>query len=240
MNNRLFKLINNCFFKNKRQNLHFQSIDNQQFVLYLLKSFNSFLIRNSISFLIKNSIKNSAIKKAFNCFFNLKNNAKRYFNNAILMLPFLIFILIPPSVFGQKNTPTTVKKEAKTAANFNGTWSGKGTVDYGFGSRTEFEYELILEQKKDGTITGVSVTFLTIEGKRYCAKALVEGKANKTYLNCAEKYNITEDKLPDSGWIPFVKMELILKNEGTTLEGLYECSDKSNGRIILKRKPPQV
>ncbi len=166
--------------------------------------------------------------------------SKSNLNRAFLMLNFLFFISIPPSVFGQKNAKNTVKTASKIKAPFNGSWSGKGTVDYGFGTRTEFEYELILEQKKDGTITGVSVTFLHIDGKRYSAKALVEGKAVKTYLNCAEKYNITEDKLPNSGWIPFVKMELILKNDGTTLEGIYECSDGSNGRIILKRKMPQV
>jgi hypothetical protein len=193
---------------------------------------------NNHAFLLNHnkSLLNSDFENAFNAFLNAKINYK------VAFLVLNIFFLLPftPSVFGQKNAKSVTKKEAKTQNGFNGTWSGKGTVDYGFGSRTEFEYELILEQKKDGTITGVSVTFLTIDGKRYSAKALVEGKASKTYLNCAEKYNITEDKLPDSGWIPFVKMELILKNDGTTLEGIYECSDKSNGRIILKRKPPQV
>jgi hypothetical protein len=166
---------------------------------------------------------------------------KRLRKSTLLILTLSLLFFYAPSVWGQKKSKSAVNKETKSKSEFNGTWSGKGTVDYGFGSRTEFEYELILEQKKDGTITGVSVTFLTIEGKRYCAKALVEGKASKAYLNCAEKYNITEDKLPESGWIPFVKMELILKNDGTpTLEGLYECSDKSNGRLILKKKPPQV
>lgn len=192
-------------------------------------------MNNRIFFHLQSLI-NSDFNKVFNAFLNAKIN----YRIAFLMLSFLFLVSFTPSVFGQKNAKPIAKKEAKTQATFNGTWSGKGTVDYGFGSRTEFEYELILEQKKDGTITGVSVTFLTIDGKRYSAKALVEGKASKTYLNCAEKYNITEDKLPDSGWIPFVKMELILKNDGTSLEGVYECSDKSNGRIILKRKPPQV
>jgi hypothetical protein len=170
------------------------------------------------------------------------NTLSKFIVNAKFALVILLFFTFyPPSVFGQKNTKSAAKKEAKMSVGaFNGTWSGKGTVDHGFGIRTEFEYELILEQKKDGTITGVSVTFLSIDGKRYSAKALVEGKATKTYLNCAEKYNITEDPLPESSWIPFVKMELILKNDGTTLEGMYECSDKSNGRILLKRKPPQV
>jgi hypothetical protein len=193
---------------------------------------------NNRDFLLKHN--ESLIYSVFNTVFNSFLNAKINYKIAILIINFLFLMPFTPSVFGQKNTKSVAKKEVKTQATFNGTWSGKGTVDYGFGSRTEFEYELILEQKKDGTITGVSVTFLTIDGKRYSAKALVEGKATKTYLNCAEKYNITEDKLPDSGWIPFVKMELILKNDGTTLEGVYECSDKSNGRIILKRKPPQV
>ena len=168
------------------------------------------------------------------------NTISNLINSRITLMIFVFLTFYTPSVSGQKSTKSAAKKEAnllKTA--FNGTWSGKGTVDHGFGIRSEFEYELILEQKKDGTITGVSVTFLTIGGKRYSAKALVEGKANKTYLNCAEKYNITEDPLPESSWIPFVKMELILKPDGT-LEGIYECSDKSNGRILLKRKPPQV
>ncbi len=154
----------------------------------------------------------------------------------------LLFTFYTPSVFGQKIAKTTAKTTQKSPNNFNGTWSGKGTVDYGFGNRTEFEYELILEQKKDSLITGVSVTFLKIEGKRYSAKALVEGKCKKTYMKCAEKYNITEDKLPESNWIPFTKMELIFKMDGATptLEGMYECSDGSNGRLLLKKKTPQV
>ena len=162
-------------------------------------------------------------------------------NNLTLFLCF-VFTFYTPSVFGQKNAKTAAKTAKKAADTFNGSWSGRGTVDYGFGNRTEFEYELILEQKKDGIITGVSVTFLKIDGKRYSAKALVEGKWNKTYLNCAEKYNITEDKLPESNWIPFTKMELIFKIDGVTpsLEGMYECSDGSNGRLLLKKKPPQV
>lgn len=169
---------------------------------------------------------------------SLKTIFKLLIVNNLIVFSCTFFTFYTPSVFGQK-TAKTAKKAADT---FNGTWSGKGTVDYGFGNRTEFEYELILEQKKDGTITCVSVTFLKIEGKRYSAKAQVEGKWNKTYLNCAEKYNITEDKLPDSNWIPFTKMELIFKMDGVTpaLEGMYECSDGSHGRLLLKKKPPQV
>ncbi len=193
-------------------------------------------------FFSSNFLLNQSIIQLFNRLFNMVT----YFKTTSLTLIFLFFIGSTPSVFGQKNAKTAVKKdikaERKAPLPFTGSWSGKGTVDYGFGSRTEFEYELILEQKKDGTITGVSVTFLHIGGKRYCAKALVEGKWNKMYLNCAEKYNITEDKLPDSSWIPFTQMELILKSDGinSTLEGIYKCSDGSNGRLLLKRKPPQV
>lgn len=179
--------------------------------------------------------------QTFNFSYTIKSSLKIVF----LTINFIFFFTNTPSVFGQKNAKTTVKKEAKADKSpmpFTGSWSGRGTVDYGFGNRTEFEYELILEQKKDGTITGVSVTFLHINDKRYCAKALVEGKWTKNYLNCAEKYNITEDKLPESSWIPFTQMELILKTDGTnsTLEGMYKCSDGSNGRLLLKRKPPQV
>ena len=173
---------------------------------------------------------------------SVKTIFKLLITNNLAVFSCLLFTFYTPSVFGQKNAKTAVKTVKKSPDNFNGTWSGKGTVDYGFGNRTEFEYELILEQKKDGIITGVSVTFLKIDRKRYSAKALVEGKWNKTYLNCAEKYNITEDKLPDSNWIPFTKMELIFKMDGVTptLEGMYECSDGSNGRLLLKKKPPQV
>ncbi len=167
---------------------------------------------------------------------------KLLITNNLTAILCLFLILYTPSVFGQKNAPKTAKTVQKSSNHFNGTWSGRGTVDYGFGNRTEFEYELILEQRKDTLISGVSVTFLKIEGKRYSAKALVEGKCKKTYMKCSEKYNITEDKLPESNWIPFTKMELILKMDGVTptLEGIYECSDGSNGRLLLKKKPPQV
>jgi hypothetical protein len=214
---------NRFFFQNKILKNNLQIADNQLFVNY---------------FFDKKTNKNSLIKCLINSFLKRKINLKI----AVYILPFIFLFLGDPSVYGQKNAKLSSKKDPKFQGIFNGSWSGKGTVDYGFGSRTEFEYELILEQKKDGTVTGVSVTYLHIDGKRYCAKALVEGKATKNYLNCAEKYNITEDKLPDSGWIPFVKMELILKNDGATptLQGVYECSDKSNGRIILTKKPPQV
>ncbi len=223
MNNGLFFQNKKELIKIKKLNSFLQLIDYQLVAIHLI---------------FKKIIKNNLIKSDFNYFLNQKIKLKTVF----LCFNFLFLFFSTPSVFGQKNAKNSTKKEAKLQGQFNGTWSGKGTVDYGFGSRTEFEYELVLEQQKDGTITGVSITFLHIDGKRYCAKALVEGKASKTYLNCAEKYNITEDKLPDSNWIPFVKMELILKMDGVTpsLEGLYECSDRSNGRIILKKKPPQV
>ena len=173
---------------------------------------------------------------------SVKNIFKLLIINNLVVFSCFLFTFYPPSVFGQKNAKMAAKTGQKLLNTFNGTWSGRGTVDYGFGNRTEFEYELVLEQKKSGIITGVSVTFLKIGGKRYSAKALVEGKWNKTYMNCAEKYNITEDKLPESNWIPFTKMELIFKMDGVTptLEGIYECSDGSNGRLLLKRKPPQV
>lgn len=157
----------------------------------------------------------------------MKNTITQYLTIAIALL----FITLPATLSAQKK------------ADFTGRWTGKGTVDYGFGRREEFEYELHLDQNKDGTITGYSVTFLHVDGKIYTAKAAVEGKYSKNYLNCGEKYNITEDKLPNSNWIPFTKMELIWRKQNgspPTLEGLYECNDKLNGRLILTKKAPQA
>ena len=137
-------------------------------------------------------------------------------------------ILMPPSVSAQK-------------ANYNGVWTGKATVDYVFGYREEFEYELILKQKGK-KVSGFSTTILTIQGKKYMAKAAIEGEINGFYFKCRETHNVYEDKIPDSGWLPFSKMELIYKEKANypTLEGLYECTDNMSGRLILEKKPPRV
>lgn len=150
-------------------------------------------------------------------------------NWATIMVVFLFLgFLSTPSVSAQK-------------PDYNGIWQGKASVDFGFGSRDEFEYELILRQKGK-KVTGFSTTILTIRGKKYVAKAVVEGEVNGTYFKCHETHNVYEDEIPSSGWIPFSKMELIYKNKANypTLEGLYECPDKSNGRLILEKKPPRV
>ena len=149
----------------------------------------------------------------------------------VLFLLFSPFLLSsPPSVFAQK-------------AKYKGIWQGKATVDFGFGYREEFEYELILTQKGK-KISGFSTTILTIDGKKYLAKAAIEGEVNGNFLKCYETHNIYEDPIPNSGWIPFSKMELIYKDKENsnfqTLEGLYECPDKTGGRLILERKPPRV
>ena len=155
--------------------------------------------------------------------------------NLRLLLIFLAATLLTPSVFGQKKP------------NFSGRWWGKATVDYGFGSHDDFEYELQLEDK-NGIITGISTTTLIIRGQRYTAKAEIVGKGNKTLLICRETHNITEDRLPESSWVPFEKMELIFRidNDTPTLEGLYNCGkspegrNQGNGRLLLRKKPPQA
>ena len=125
--------------------------------------------------------------------------------------------------------------------NLNGIWQGKATVDFGFGYREEFEYELLLTQKGK-TVTGYSTTVLVVRGKKYLAKAAIVGEIKGKYFKCHETHNVYEDKIPNSGWVPFSKMELILKEKSNyqTLEGLYECPDKTGGRLLLERKPPRV
>ncbi len=147
----------------------------------------------------------------------------------VLFLTFGLFLFLsPPSIWAQKTK-------------YSGIWQGKATVDYGFGYREEFEYEMVLTQKGN-KVEGISTTVLTIGGKKYVAKAVIEGEINGNFLKCRETHNVYEDKLPNSGWIPFSKMELIYKTKANypILEGLYECEDKTGGRLILERKPPRV
>ena len=135
------------------------------------------------------------------------------------------------------STPTVLAQKI----DYNGIWQGKASVDFGFGYREEFEYELILTQKGK-KIVGFSTTVLTIKGKKYVAKAAIEGEVTGHFLKCRETHNVYEDKIPDSGWIPFSKMELIYKMKANypPLEGLYECTDKTGGRLYLEKKPPRV
>ena len=162
------------------------------------------------------------------------NNGYDGFSTKLMIVLFIVFspflFSSPPSVSAQK-------------AKYSGIWQGKATVDFGFGYREEFEYELILTQKGK-KISGFSTTILTIDGKKYVAKAAIEGEVNGNFLKCYETHNVYEDAIPNSGWIPFSKMELIYKDKDKTnyqtLEGLYECPDKTGGRLILERKPPRV
>jgi hypothetical protein len=152
------------------------------------------------------------------------------------LLSFCSFFLLfyTPSVSGQSSADAAKSK-------LHGVWQGKATVDFGFGYREEFEYELLLRQygKK---IEGYSTTVLIKNGKRYSAYAAVQGEFTKTLLKCRETHNVREDKMPNSSWVPFSKMELILKNVHNRyiLEGLYQCPDSTGGRLILERKPPRV
>lgn len=156
------------------------------------------------------------------------------FSTKLMIVLFLLFspflLSSPPSVSAQK-------------AKYSGIWQGKATVDFGFGYREEFEYELILTQKGK-KVSGFSTTILTINSKKYVAKAAIEGEVHGNFLKCHETHNVYEDPIPNSGWIPFSKMELIYKDKDNTnfqtLEGLYECPDKTGGRLILERKPPRV
>ena len=139
--------------------------------------------------------------------------------------------------FGFSNSPSVLAQRV----DLNGIWQGKATVDFGFGYREEFEYELLLTQKGK-KVVGFSTTVLIIRGKKYVAKAAIEGEIKGKYLKCYETHNVYEDKIPHSGWVPFSKMELIYKEKANyhTLEGLYECPDQTGGRLLLERKPPRV
>ncbi|MBL7817118.1 MAG: hypothetical protein JNL70_18995 [Saprospiraceae bacterium] len=152
-----------------------------------------------------------------------------------LLTLFILWLIQFSAVY----TPSVLAQKV----DYNGVWTGNATVDFGFGMREKFEYELILTQKKN-KIKGVSTTVLTIKSKKYTAKAEIEGEVNGKFLKCYETHNIQEDKIPNSGWIPFSKMELIYRiktdTNYPTLEGLYQCPDGSNGRLILEKKPPRV
>lgn len=161
----------------------------------------------------------------------MKEQTYPFWSKLMLVLPliFMHFAFIPPPSVPAART------------DLNGIWQGKASVDFGFGYRSEFEYELLLTQKGK-QVVGYSTTVLIIQGKKYIAKAAVVGEVNGKFFKCYETHNVYEDKIPNSGWVPFSKMELIYKEKANyhTLEGLYECPDKTGGRLFLERKPPRV
>ncbi len=124
-----------------------------------------------------------------------------------------------------------------------GYWIGTFTVDYGFGKRDSFPYEMSIKRTKS-IIEGASASTIEIDGQKYFARAHIKGEIHENYLKCREFENFYEDRLPHPHyWVSFQKMELILKrraNNQLYLQGLYEIKDGTFGRIILEKKPPRV
>ena len=151
----------------------------------------------------------------------------KLFALSILSFVHFHFTISLPSVSAQKT-------------DFNGIWQGKASVDFGAGYQDEFEYELLLTQKGK-KIEGYSTTVLKIGGKKYVSKALLEGEVRGKSLICREVRNVYEDKLPN-GWVLISKMELMYKDKANyqTLDGLYQCLDKTGGKLLLEKKPPRV
>ena len=135
-------------------------------------------------------------------------------------------------------TPTPSVQTVKT--DFSGIWGGMASVDFGEGYKDEFEYELLLRQEGK-KIVGYSTTVLKIGSKKYVSKAALEGEIRGNTLICREVKNVYEDKLPN-GWVLISKMNLTHKDihNYQTLEGLYQCIDKTGGKLILEKKPPRV
>ena len=135
-------------------------------------------------------------------------------------------------------TPIPSVQTVKT--DFTGIWGGMASVDFGEGYKEEFEYELLLRQEGK-KIVGYSTTILKIGSKKYVSKALLEGEVRGKSLICREVKNVYEDKLPN-GWVLISKMNLIHKDihNYQTLEGLYQCIDKTGGKLVLEKKPPRV
>ncbi len=135
------------------------------------------------------------------------------------------------------------KVEKLKPNDIEGFWIGTFTVDYGFGKRDSFPYEMNIKRTKN-VIEGASASTIEIDGQKYFAKAHIKGEMHDNYLKCAEFENFYEDKLPTPHyWVAFQKMELILRRKANNqlyLEGLYEIKDGTFGRIILEKKPPRV
>ncbi len=143
------------------------------------------------------------------------------------ILSFIHFNFISPSVSTQKT-------------DFNGIWQGKALVDWGEGYKEEFDYEILITQNGK-KIVGYSTTVLKIGSKKYISKALLDGEVRGNTIICREVRNVFEDKLPN-GWVLITKMKLDYKevHNYQTLEGLYQCVDKTGGKLILEKKPPRV
>jgi hypothetical protein len=135
---------------------------------------------------------------------------------------------------------TTPPAEPLLKTDFSGIWQGTAQVDFGEGFKDEFEYELLLTQK-GRKIVGYSTTVLKIGSKKYVSKALLEGEVRGKTLICREVKNVYEDKLP-VGWVLISKMNLMYKDVHNyqTLDGMYQCLDKTGGKLILEKKPPRV
>ncbi len=149
------------------------------------------------------------------------------------------FILLASLSFIHFNfTPPPSVSLIKT--DFSGIWSGMASVDFGEGYKEEFEYELLLRQEGK-KIVGYSTTILKIGSKKYVSKASLEGEIRGKTLICREVKNVYEDKLPN-GWVLISKMNLMHKDihNYQTLEGLYQCIDKTGGKLVLEKKPPRV
>ena len=140
-------------------------------------------------------------------------------------------------------TVSAQKIQAVKKSDFEGYWSGTGTGDLNVHHRDKFDYELQLHITGN-KVEGFSITTLTIEGEKFVAKAKIAGEIHDNYLKCRETENYYEERLPmGTGWVPFDKMELILRKRGEkcTLEGLYEVmKGQEFGRLKLDKTPPRV
>lgn len=159
-----------------------------------------------------------------------KTLCQRHLGVKFLLLTFLSFIhfsFTPPSV-------SPVKTD------FNGIWQGKALIDWGEGYKEEFDYEILITQK-GRKIVGYSTTVLKIGSKKYVSKSLLDGEVRGKTIICREVRNVFEDKLPN-GWVLITKMKLNYNevHNYQTLEGLYQCVDKTGGKLILEKKPPRV
>lgn len=157
------------------------------------------------------------------------------------MLLRLIFILFLGLIVVAHGTAQKVKRVKKP--DLEGYWFGIGTEDISLRERPKFDYELQLRIIGD-KVEGFSITTLTIDGQKYVAKAKIAGELHDNYFKCRETENYYEERLPSNGgWIPFDRIELILrkKGENCTLEGLYEVEGgKYFGRLKLEKTPPRV
>ncbi len=159
-----------------------------------------------------------------------KTLLQRHFGVKFLLLTFLSFIHF------SFNSPS----ESYAKTDFNGIWQGKALIDWGEGYKEEFDYEILITQE-GRKIVGYSTTVLKIGSKKYVSKALLDGEVRGKTIICREVRNVFEDKLPN-GWVLITKMKLNYNeiHNYQTLEGLYQCVDKTGGKLILEKKPPRV